>query len=82
MRDKKADKVGFEPTIRLPVYSISNAAPSTARTPVQWKEHYSEEVRNAVSGAILPQAVGVWLALSRGNANRPISSAASDVKLF
>ena len=44
MRDMKADKVGFEPTIRLPVYSISNAAPSTARTPVQWREHYSEEV--------------------------------------
>ncbi len=44
MRDTKADKVGFEPTIRLPVYSISNAAPSTARTPVQWREHYSEEV--------------------------------------
>jgi hypothetical protein len=35
-----------------------------------------------VSGAILPQAVGVWLALSRGNANRPILFAASDVKLF
>jgi hypothetical protein len=35
-----------------------------------------------VSGVILPQAVGVRLALSRGNANRPISSAASDVKLF
>jgi hypothetical protein len=35
-----------------------------------------------VSGAILPQAVGVWLALSRGNANRPISSAPFDVKLF
>ena len=45
MRDMKADKVGFEPTIRLPVYSISNAAPSTARTPVQWREHYSEEVQ-------------------------------------
>ena len=30
----QADRVGFEPTIRLPVYSISNAAPSTTRTPV------------------------------------------------
>ena len=58
MREMKADKVGFEPTIRLPVYSISNAAPSTARTPVQWKEHYSEEVRNAVLGAGMPQGGG------------------------
>ncbi len=52
MRDMKADKVGFEPTIRLPVYSISNAAPSTARTPVQWREHYSEEVQIDYCGGI------------------------------
>ncbi len=63
MRDTKADKVGFEPTIRLPVYSISNAAPSTARTPVQWKEHYSEEVPfdyGAVTG------LGALVALCNG----------------
>jgi hypothetical protein len=63
MRDTKADKVGFEPTIRLPVYSISNAAPSTARTPVQWREHYSEEVQfdyGAVTG------LGALFALCNG----------------
>ena len=26
-----AERVGFEPTIELPLYSISNAAPSTTR---------------------------------------------------
>ena len=33
--DQKTEDVGFEPTIHLRVYSISNAAPSTARTTFQ-----------------------------------------------
>ena len=29
-----AERVGFEPTVELPLHSISNAAPSTARSPL------------------------------------------------
>ena len=35
------ERMGFEPTSELPRYSISNAAPSTTRTPLRNKIHYT-----------------------------------------
>ena len=38
-----ADREGFEPSIRSPVYTISNRAPSAARPPLHVVIHLREQ---------------------------------------
>ena len=39
-----AERVGFEPTIELPLYSISNAAPSTTRPSLRFRLRQSNNI--------------------------------------
>ena len=41
---KMAERVGFEPTIELPLYSISNAAPSTTRPSLRFGKRQSNNI--------------------------------------
>ena len=41
---KMAERVGFEPTIELPLYSISNAAPSTTRPSLRFRLRQSNNI--------------------------------------
>ena len=41
-----AEGVGFEPTIRLPVYTLSKRAPSATRPSLRGNEQYSDVVRS------------------------------------
>ena len=41
---KMAERVGFEPTIELPLYSISNAAPSTTRPSLRFDKRHSNNI--------------------------------------
>ena len=42
---KQTEREGFEPSIELPLYSISSAAPSTARPPLQDRLSKAESSR-------------------------------------
>ncbi len=45
-----AEREGFEPSIRLTVYTISNRAPSTARPPLLKPEKNPKLLRLSISG--------------------------------
>jgi hypothetical protein len=38
LRKEMADRAGFEPAIRFPVYTLSRRAPSTTRPPVRLQQ--------------------------------------------
>ena len=48
-----AERVGFEPTIRLRVYRFSRPARSTAPAPLQLARHFSIKQQNSVRFAIV-----------------------------
>jgi hypothetical protein len=44
-----AERVGFEPTVRLPLHTLSKRAPSTTRTPLQiWQQRRSSRVASTL----------------------------------
>jgi hypothetical protein len=65
LRGSLAEGVGFEPTIRFPVYTLSKRAPSATRPPLRsllghsdGRLHLSHNVRRAALwGVLSPQAI-------------------------
>lgn len=62
VRRPMADREGFEPSRRLPAYTLSKRAPSTARPPVRKANGALLYIRGAVSQAAIvqPPAVCGW----------------------
>jgi hypothetical protein len=67
-----AEGVGFEPTIRLPVYTLSRRAPSTTRPPLRsFSRHPSRRILRA--GADLIGKAGTPNPTGRGVSRRPVA---------